>query len=151
MLPASGGPCLSVWVSRWRPPWCWQEPPSCDLSVSMPRSVPPGSALPALSPLFFPGSRKLSHKCSLLSLESCLPLPACSFHATFVPSLPLCPGTTGVGYHPLLQGIFLTQGSNPCLSRLFHWQAGSLPPVWPGKPCRFVACIQSLYSGPSSA
>ena len=27
----------------------------------------------------------------------------------------------------LLQGIFLTQGSNPCLLRLLRWQAGSLP------------------------
>ena len=27
----------------------------------------------------------------------------------------------GVGYHFLFQGIFLTQGSNPCL---LHWQAG---------------------------
>ena len=31
---------------------------------------------------------------------------------------------TGVGCHFLLQQIFLTQGSNPCL---LHWQAGSLP------------------------
>ena len=33
---------------------------------------------------------------------------------------------TGVGYHALLQGIFLTQGSNPHLLRLLHLQAGSL-------------------------
>ena len=31
-------------------------------------------------------------------------------------------------------GIFLTQGSNPCLLRLLHWRAGSLPLVPPGKP-----------------
>ena len=31
---------------------------------------------------------------------------------------------TEVGSHSLLQGIFLTQGSNP---RLLHWQADSLP------------------------
>ena len=30
---------------------------------------------------------------------------------------------TGVGCHFLLQGIFLTQGLNPCL---FHWQVDSL-------------------------
>ena len=29
---------------------------------------------------------------------------------------------TGVGCHTLLQGIFLTQGSNPHLLRLLHWQ-----------------------------
>ena len=38
---------------------------------------------------------------------------------------------TGVGYHFLLQGIFLTQGSNPCLLCLLHWQVGSLPLVPP--------------------
>ena len=34
---------------------------------------------------------------------------------------------TGVGCHALLQGIFLTQGRNPCLLCLLHWQMGSLP------------------------
>ena len=34
---------------------------------------------------------------------------------------------TGVGCHALLQEIFLTQGLNPCLLCLLHWQAGSLP------------------------
>ena len=36
--------------------------------------------------------------------------------------------------HALLQGIFPTQGSNPCFLSLLHWQAGSLsllPPVNP--------------------
>ena len=32
---------------------------------------------------------------------------------------------TGVGCHSLLQGIFPTQGSNPCH---LYWQADSLPP-----------------------
>ena len=41
----------------------------------------------------------------------------------------LCPWdfsgkNTGVGCHFILQGIFLTQGPNPCL---LHWQADSLP------------------------
>ena len=34
---------------------------------------------------------------------------------------------TGMGCHALIQGIFLTQGSNSCLVHLLHWQAGSLP------------------------
>ena len=43
----------------------------------------------------------------------------------------LCPlnfpgKNTGVGCHFLLQGIFLTQGSNPHLLHLLHWQADSL-------------------------
>ena len=41
---------------------------------------------------------------------------------------------TAVGCHALLQGIFLTQGSNPYLLPLLHWQAGSLPLAPPGKP-----------------
>ena len=41
----------------------------------------------------------------------------------------LCPWdspdkNTGVACHALLQGIFLTQGFNPCLP---HWKADSLP------------------------
>ena len=32
-----------------------------------------------------------------------------------------------MGCHFLLQGIFPTQGSNPCLLCLLHWQADSLP------------------------
>ena len=34
---------------------------------------------------------------------------------------------TGVGCHFLLQGIFLTQGSDLRLFCLLHWLAGSLP------------------------
>ena len=43
---------------------------------------------------------------------------------------------TGAGCHALLQGIFPTQGSNPYLLCLLHWQVGSLPLVPPGKPMR---------------
>ena len=44
----------------------------------------------------------------------------------------LCPWdspgkNTGVGSHSLLQGIFPTQGSNPSLLHLLHWQVDSLP------------------------
>ena len=53
-----------------------------------------------------------------------------------MPTKPLCswnsPGNNiGVGCCFLLQGIFLTQGSN---LGLLHWQLGSLPPAPPGKP-----------------
>ena len=47
--------------------------------------------------------------------------PGSSVYGTF-------PGeNTGVGCHFLLQGIFLTQGSNSLLLHLLHWQADSLP------------------------
>ena len=42
---------------------------------------------------------------------------------------------TGVGFHALLQGIFSTQGWNPCLLCLLHWQAGSLPLAYLGSLC----------------
>ena len=36
------------------------------------------------------------------------------------------PKNTGLGFHFLLQGIFLTQGSNPHLLHLPHWHTDSL-------------------------
>ena len=39
-----------------------------------------------------------------------------------------------MGCHALFQGIFPTQGSNPHVLHLLHWQAGSLPLAPPGKP-----------------
>ena len=55
----------------------------------------------------------------------------------------LCPWNspgknTGGGCHFLLQGIFLTQGLNPHLLSLLHWQVGSLPLAPPGKPWLFI-------------
>ena len=64
----------------------------------------------------------------------------------------LCPwdspgNNTGVGCHALLQGIFPTQGSNPCLLHLLHWQVGSLPLESPGKPgYHFISVLRSLYT-----
>ena len=48
------------------------------------------------------------------------------------PTRLLCPWgslskNTGAGCHALLQEIFPTQESSPCLLHLFHWQADSLP------------------------
>ena len=88
-------------------------------------------------------------------LQSCLtlcnPMDGCML---------LCPWNsscknTGVGYHALLQGIFLTQGSNPRLLCLFHWQADSLPLASHGKPTigetglfycfNFLSCFLTFY------
>ena len=38
-----------------------------------------------------------------------------------------------VGCHSLLQGVFSTQGPNPRLLDLLHWQVGALALVPPGK------------------
>ena len=42
---------------------------------------------------------------------------------------------TGVSCHSLLQGTFLTQGLNPLLLCLRHWQMGSSPQAPPWKHC----------------
>ena len=47
------------------------------------------------------------------------------------PSMGFPGKNTGAGCHALLQGVFLTQGSNLSLLCLLHWQTGSLPLVPP--------------------
>ena len=65
------------------------------------------------------------------------------------PSRLLCPWDSpgknnGVGCHILLQGIFLNQGSNPCLLHLMLWQVGSLPSILMPSYC--TLCISpTLY------
>ena len=57
---------------------------------------------------------KLLHWCqTLCNPMDCSP-PGCPVHGI------LQTGITGVDCHALLQGIFLTQGSNPCLLQLLH-------------------------------
>ena len=55
---------------------------------------------------------------------------------------------TGVGGHFLLQEIFLTQGLNPHLLCLLHWQMDSLPLAPPGKP--FIRVLILLMWVPPS-
>ena len=62
------------------------------------------------------------------------------------PTRLLCPrdsprNNTGVGCHLLLQGIFPTQGLNPCLLCLLHWQTGSLPPGHWEAPVTFLVLL----------
>ena len=68
------------------------------------------------------------HMCQVALVVSDSAIPGSSVHGGS-PSK-----NTAVGCHALLQGIFPTQGSNPCLLCLLHWQAGSLPRAPPGKP-----------------
>ena len=56
------------------------------------------------------------------------------------------------GCYFLLQGIFLTQGLNPHLLYLLHWQMGSSPPHHQGSPtvCEGFTtnvCITSIFQG----
>ena len=50
----------------------------------------------------------------------------------------------GSGWHFLLQGVFLTQGSNPCLLCLLHWQVDSLPLIHLGSP--FVCLVLCIHT-----
>ena len=55
------------------------------------------------------------------------------------PARLLCPWdlpgkNIGADCHALLQGIFSTQGQNPSVLSLLHWQANSLPLAPAGKP-----------------
>ena len=65
----------------------------------------------------------------------------------------LCPWdspgkNTGVGCHGPLQGIFLTQESNPCLLCLLLWQTDCLPLVPPGKPhMLYSSAVNNLARG----
>ena len=54
------------------------------------------------------------------------------------------------GCHFLLQGLFLTQGLNPSLLYLLHWQEDSLPLSHPGSPqTHTAAAAKSLQSCPT--
>ena len=73
------------------------------------------------------------------SLQSCLTLcdpvdyspPGSSIHGILQARILIC------GSHFPLQGFFPTQGSNPHLPCLLHWQMSSLPPGPPGSPSDF--------------
>ena len=50
-----------------------------------------------------------------------------------------------MGCHALLQGIFLTQGLNPCLLCPLHWQVDSLPWHHVGSPYGFREAFDDMY------
>ena len=88
--------------------------------------------LPLAQQLFILGNVYVHAKSLQPCLTLCNPMD-CSLPRLLSPRD--SPGkNTGVGCHALLQGIFLTQGSNLHLLHLLHWQAGSLALVPPGKP-----------------
>ena len=69
------------------------------------------------------------------------------------PARLLCPWdspgkNTGVGCHFLLQGIFLTLVSNPCLLCLLHLQSDSFPLVPSGKSLKLYTTNLTLKSHP---
>ena len=87
--------------------------------------------------LYVPHLKGSAVLCAVLSCFSCVqPFP--TLWTTIVCQAPLSIEFSRKEYwsgcHALLQGIFPTQGLNPRLLRLLHWQAGSLPQAPPGKP-----------------
>ena len=88
-------------------------------SIFCPQDTPPNSSRrqPVLMPL---SVCMCAHSCPTLCSPTDCSLPGSSVHGIFQAR------NTGVGCHFLLPGIFPTQGSNPSLLRLLHWQ-GSLP------------------------
>ena len=70
------------------------------------------------------------------------------------PARLLCPWdfpgkNTGVGCHFLLHGICPTQGLNPGLLRLLHWQVGSLPLIHPGSPQKPLQRLKRCLCSPT--
>ena len=57
---------------------------------------------------------------------------------------PLFMGFSRQEYWSGFQSIFLTQGSNPSLLRLLHWQAGSIRLAPPGS---YISIIPSVSKG----
>ena len=83
---------------------------------------------------------------SLIPSAMCVCMLSCSVMSDFLlplglqPTRLLCPWNspgknTGVDCHFLLQGIFPTQGSNPCLLHLLQRQVDSIPLSHLGSPC----------------
>ena len=87
----------------------------------------------------------LEHVCYITSVISDFLRP-CEVY----PARLLCPWdfpgkNTGMGCHALLQGIFPTQGSNPCFLHVLHRQVGSLPLAPPGKSRICIAFLKISY------
>ena len=76
--------------------------------------------------------------CVLKLLQSC---PTLCDNQTVAQQAPLSMGFSRQEYwscHALLQGLFPTQGSNPRLLCLLHWQVGSLPLTTWEAPCTYI-------------
>ena len=86
-----------------------------------------------------------------LYLTLCNPMecdpPGCT-HGIFSPWDFPCKNT-GVGCHFVLQGIFPTQGSNPCLLGLLHWKQILYHLSHQGNPYSFIRCVKIRLVLPS--
>ena len=69
----------------------------------------------------------------LLSCVQLFAVPQTSLPGSFVNGV-FSGKNPGAGFHFPIQGIFLTQGLNPCLLCPLHWHLGSLPLSYLGSP-----------------
>ena len=89
------------------------------------------------------GTWKDAQHLQLLCVLSCSVMSNCLQPLGPLPARLLCPWdspdkNTGMGCQAIFQGI-LTQGLNPCLFPLLHWQVDSLPLAPLGKPSIYVS------------
>ena len=128
MPPALGTQSLNHWATRELPKklFCfWPHQVTCGTLVPCDQGLNPSPDSESTD------SYPLDHHCmhAQARLTLCYPTdcspPGPAVYGSF-------PGkNTGVDCYLLFQGIFLTQGSNPCL---LHWQADSLPLCHLGSP-----------------
>ena len=119
MTLGEGLPHACFWRTQTFGASTWQEDTVVTAALGHSRLPGKGQLTVGKSPLSFATVSCLVAKfCpTLCGSMDCSP-PGSSVHGD-------SPGkNSGVGCHFLLQGIFPTQGLNPCL---LHWQAGSLP------------------------
>ena len=121
--PIDGSPPASSLHGIWQVAWigCW----------SVGQCISKGSPKKQnQQTVYIQGGRFILKNCVLYSVTSVMSNSLQPYGLQ--PTRLLCPWdspgkTTGVGCHALLWGIFPTQGLNPHLLRLLHWQANSLP------------------------
>ena len=81
------------------------------------------------------------HVCSVVSNSL---WPHCLWPARILCSQDYPGKNTELGCHFLLQGIFSTQGSKPCLLQLLKWQADSILLSHLGSPKNYVHLLLNL-------
>ena len=131
-------------------------PPSCLLKFIQQTFLQHQEKLPQNPSWVAPGPFPAPLCCSVWS-AACSVSRVCSLRPHRLwPTRLLCPWNSpgknaGVSCNFLLQGIFLTQGLNPQLLYLLHWQMGSSPLYHQGSPtvCEGFTtnvCITSYFS-----
>ena len=142
-------PCFCLWKiwpsylsNRFRRPWMWSYPAHLYLNCSSSSHdhwISYTELLLEISLKHFflvLGCTKSLQSCPTLCNPMDCPPGFCPWDS---------PGkNTGVGCPALLQGIFLTQGPNPHLLHLLHWQVSSLPLAPPGKPKEIMPWVISF-------